>query len=177
MEQASVPRWICLSVGPRAAGIGILTVILGILLFIGCWYYRRRSGYRSLKVGKVPTAGILSDPGFCFLLFLCISEEWGNFLKITSSSDFWFWWVFLYIVLFATLSWPLLRIELHPGTWSLLGCTHSKLECVCNWELIVCGAQGKSSCSWSSCTANSSLWDTQGPTSPLGDSHWLCYST
>lgn len=90
MEQASVPRWICLSVGPRAAGIGILTVILGILLFIGCWYCRRRSGYRSLKVGKVPTAGILPDPGFCFLLFLCISEEWGNFLKITSSSDFWF---------------------------------------------------------------------------------------
>ncbi|XP_015993858.2 melanoma antigen recognized by T-cells 1 isoform X1 [Rousettus aegyptiacus] len=32
-----------------AAGIGILTVILGILLFIGCWYCRRRSGYRSLK--------------------------------------------------------------------------------------------------------------------------------
>ncbi|XP_015993859.2 melanoma antigen recognized by T-cells 1 isoform X2 [Rousettus aegyptiacus] len=33
----------------EAAGIGILTVILGILLFIGCWYCRRRSGYRSLK--------------------------------------------------------------------------------------------------------------------------------
>ncbi|KAG8523709.1 Melanoma antigen recognized by T-cells 1, partial [Galemys pyrenaicus] len=32
-----------------AAGIGILTVILGILLLIGCWYCRRRSGYRTLK--------------------------------------------------------------------------------------------------------------------------------
>ncbi|KAM7093961.1 melanoma antigen recognized by T-cells 1 [Molossus nigricans] len=31
------------------AGIGVLTVILGILLFLGCWYCRRRSGYRSLK--------------------------------------------------------------------------------------------------------------------------------
>ncbi|XP_054439254.1 melanoma antigen recognized by T-cells 1 [Pteronotus mesoamericanus] len=31
------------------AGIGILTVILGILLLLGCWYCRRRSGYRSLK--------------------------------------------------------------------------------------------------------------------------------
>ncbi|XP_006208211.1 melanoma antigen recognized by T-cells 1 [Vicugna pacos] len=33
----------------EAAGIGILTVILGILLLISCWYCRRRSGYRSLK--------------------------------------------------------------------------------------------------------------------------------
>ncbi|XP_013010485.1 melanoma antigen recognized by T-cells 1 [Cavia porcellus] len=31
-----------------AAGIGILTVILGILLLLGCWYCRRRSGYRTL---------------------------------------------------------------------------------------------------------------------------------
>ncbi|KAJ8789023.1 hypothetical protein J1605_022275 [Eschrichtius robustus] len=37
----------------RAAGIGILIVILGILLLISCWYCRRRSGYRSLKV--IPT--------------------------------------------------------------------------------------------------------------------------
>ncbi|XP_045419828.1 melanoma antigen recognized by T-cells 1 [Lemur catta] len=44
----------------EAAGIGILTVILGILLLIGCWYCRRRSGYRtltdkSLHVGKQST--------------------------------------------------------------------------------------------------------------------------
>ncbi|XP_047379973.1 melanoma antigen recognized by T-cells 1, partial [Sciurus carolinensis] len=32
----------------RAAGIGILIVILGISLLIGCWYCRRRSGYRTL---------------------------------------------------------------------------------------------------------------------------------
>ncbi|XP_016069724.1 PREDICTED: melanoma antigen recognized by T-cells 1 [Miniopterus natalensis] len=30
-------------------GIGILTVILGLLLFLGCWYCRKRSGYRRLK--------------------------------------------------------------------------------------------------------------------------------
>uniref|UniRef100_A0A8C3YTG2 Melan-A n=1 Tax=Catagonus wagneri TaxID=51154 RepID=A0A8C3YTG2_9CETA len=33
----------------EAAGIGFLTVILGILLLISCWYCKRRSGYRSLK--------------------------------------------------------------------------------------------------------------------------------
>ncbi|KAM9641334.1 melanoma antigen recognized by T-cells 1 [Trichechus inunguis] len=33
----------------EAVGIGILTVILGILLLLGCWYCRRRSGYRILK--------------------------------------------------------------------------------------------------------------------------------
>uniref|UniRef100_A0A8C8SPD5 Melan-A n=1 Tax=Pelusios castaneus TaxID=367368 RepID=A0A8C8SPD5_9SAUR len=34
----------------RAAGIGILVVVLAALLIIGCWYYRRRSGYKSLQV-------------------------------------------------------------------------------------------------------------------------------
>ncbi|XP_037654535.1 melanoma antigen recognized by T-cells 1 [Choloepus didactylus] len=33
----------------EAAGIGILTVLLGVLLLISCWYCRRRSGYRTLK--------------------------------------------------------------------------------------------------------------------------------
>uniref|UniRef100_A0A8C6I1P5 Melan-A n=1 Tax=Mus spicilegus TaxID=10103 RepID=A0A8C6I1P5_MUSSI len=32
----------------EAAGIGILIVVLGIALLIGCWYCRRRSGYRTL---------------------------------------------------------------------------------------------------------------------------------
>lgn len=32
----------------EAAGIGILVVALGIALLIGCWYCRRRSGYRTL---------------------------------------------------------------------------------------------------------------------------------
>ncbi|XP_006152478.1 melanoma antigen recognized by T-cells 1 [Tupaia chinensis] len=32
----------------EAAGIGILIVILGVLLLIGCWYCRRRRGYRTL---------------------------------------------------------------------------------------------------------------------------------
>ncbi|TKC45907.1 hypothetical protein EI555_013375 [Monodon monoceros] len=44
----------------EAAGIGILTVILGILLLITCWYCRRRSGYRSLKVDKSIHAGTQS---------------------------------------------------------------------------------------------------------------------
>ncbi|KAM6170106.1 melanoma antigen recognized by T-cells 1 [Rhynchocyon petersi] len=33
----------------EAAGIGILTVVLGVLLLVGCWYCRRRRGYRALK--------------------------------------------------------------------------------------------------------------------------------
>ncbi|XP_006881372.1 PREDICTED: melanoma antigen recognized by T-cells 1 [Elephantulus edwardii] len=33
----------------EAAGIGILTVILGVLLLVGCWYCRRRRGYRVLS--------------------------------------------------------------------------------------------------------------------------------
>uniref|UniRef100_A0A8C5LCM2 Melan-A n=1 Tax=Jaculus jaculus TaxID=51337 RepID=A0A8C5LCM2_JACJA len=32
----------------EAAGIGILIVVLGISLLVGCWYCRRRSGYRTL---------------------------------------------------------------------------------------------------------------------------------
>ncbi|XP_006115208.1 melanoma antigen recognized by T-cells 1 [Pelodiscus sinensis] len=32
----------------EAAGIGILVVVLGVLLIIGCWYYKKRCGYKSL---------------------------------------------------------------------------------------------------------------------------------
>uniref|UniRef100_A0A8D0C8J6 Melan-A n=1 Tax=Salvator merianae TaxID=96440 RepID=A0A8D0C8J6_SALMN len=32
----------------QAAGIGLLLVILAALVIIGCWYYKRRSGYKSL---------------------------------------------------------------------------------------------------------------------------------
>ncbi|OBS71963.1 hypothetical protein A6R68_13460 [Neotoma lepida] len=44
----------------RAAGIGILTVVLGIALLIGCWYCRRRSGYRTLT--NMSTAAKLTLP-------------------------------------------------------------------------------------------------------------------
>ncbi|EDM13102.1 melan-A (predicted), isoform CRA_b [Rattus norvegicus] len=40
----------------EAAGIGILVVALGIALLIGCWYCRRRSGYRALTVPNAPPA-------------------------------------------------------------------------------------------------------------------------
>lgn len=46
----------------RAAGIGILVVVLGIALLIGCWYCRRRSGYRTLTVspdGSAPSSELL----------------------------------------------------------------------------------------------------------------------
>ncbi|XP_048208010.1 melanoma antigen recognized by T-cells 1 [Perognathus longimembris pacificus] len=46
----------------EAAGIGILTVVLGILLLLGCWYCRRRSGYRTLT-NKSPHAATESTSG------------------------------------------------------------------------------------------------------------------
>ncbi|KFQ28743.1 Melanoma antigen recognized by T-cells 1, partial [Mesitornis unicolor] len=33
-----------------ALGIGLFILVLAILLIFGCWYYRRRSGYKSLRV-------------------------------------------------------------------------------------------------------------------------------
>ncbi|XP_030423735.1 melanoma antigen recognized by T-cells 1 isoform X1 [Gopherus evgoodei] len=33
----------------EAAGIGILVVVLAVLLIIGCWYYKRRCGYKNLR--------------------------------------------------------------------------------------------------------------------------------
>lgn len=57
----------------RIAGIGVLTVILGLVLFLGCWYCRRRNGYNgygSLKVGKAPPAGIHPAPRPRFPFFL-----------------------------------------------------------------------------------------------------------
>ncbi|NXE23578.1 MAR1 protein, partial [Ardeotis kori] len=33
-----------------ALGIGLFLLVLAILLIFGCWYYKRRSGYKSLRV-------------------------------------------------------------------------------------------------------------------------------
>ncbi|NXQ32463.1 MAR1 protein, partial [Alaudala cheleensis] len=35
-----------------ALGIGLFILVLAILLAFGCWYYKRRSGYKSLRVGS-----------------------------------------------------------------------------------------------------------------------------
>ncbi|XP_036040208.1 melanoma antigen recognized by T-cells 1 [Onychomys torridus] len=53
----------------EAAGIGILTVVLGIALLIGCWYCRRRSGYRTLTEKRLH-AGTQS-----ILKGRCLSEQ------------------------------------------------------------------------------------------------------
>ncbi|NXK20695.1 MAR1 protein, partial [Arenaria interpres] len=34
----------------RALAIGLFILVLAILLIFGCWYYKRRSGYKSLRV-------------------------------------------------------------------------------------------------------------------------------
>ncbi|NXM08458.1 MAR1 protein, partial [Tyrannus savana] len=33
-----------------ALGIGLFILVLATLLAFGCWYYKRRSGYKSLRV-------------------------------------------------------------------------------------------------------------------------------
>ncbi|XP_063996615.1 melanoma antigen recognized by T-cells 1 [Pogoniulus pusillus] len=33
----------------EALGIGLFILVLAVLLIFGCWYYKRRSGYRSLR--------------------------------------------------------------------------------------------------------------------------------
>ncbi|NWX74636.1 MAR1 protein, partial [Alca torda] len=33
-----------------ALGIGLFILVLAILLVFGCWYYKRRSGYKRLQV-------------------------------------------------------------------------------------------------------------------------------
>ncbi|XP_025895493.1 melanoma antigen recognized by T-cells 1 [Nothoprocta perdicaria] len=40
----------------EALGIGIFILVLAILLIFGCWYYKRRSGYKSLR-SKSPSVG------------------------------------------------------------------------------------------------------------------------
>ncbi|KAM9588349.1 melanoma antigen recognized by T-cells 1 [Harpia harpyja] len=44
----------------EALGIGLFILVLAILLIFGCWYYKRRSGYKSLRsksssVGTIQT--------------------------------------------------------------------------------------------------------------------------
>ncbi|NWH86979.1 MAR1 protein, partial [Aegithalos caudatus] len=36
-----------------ALGIGLFILVLAILLAFGCWYYKRRSGYKSLRVSVI----------------------------------------------------------------------------------------------------------------------------
>uniref|UniRef100_A0A673YAN9 Melan-A n=1 Tax=Salmo trutta TaxID=8032 RepID=A0A673YAN9_SALTR len=37
----------------RAAGIALLVFILAALLILGCWYFRRRCGYKMIRVRLV----------------------------------------------------------------------------------------------------------------------------
>ncbi|KAM6033984.1 PREDICTED: melanoma antigen recognized by T-cells 1 [Chlamydotis macqueenii] len=42
----------------EALGIGLFLLVLAILLIFGCWYYKRRSGYKSLR-SKSSRAGTI----------------------------------------------------------------------------------------------------------------------
>ncbi|XP_051960929.1 melanoma antigen recognized by T-cells 1-like [Xyrauchen texanus] len=55
----------------EAAGIAILAVILTALLILGCWYFRKRSGYKMIRNGRggrqnwreMMRSGQFSEPG------------------------------------------------------------------------------------------------------------------
>lgn len=160
----------------RAAGIGILTVVLGILLLIGCWYCRRRSGYRSLRVSKVSTAGIPLDPGYPSLSFFEflgneITFSWSP-LALLSGSDESFSILLSSLLCFYLGMNP--NQKLGPSQWFDSQQTWV-LGCVCSWALIVCVVQGQRS--WYSCTANNGMWDAPDLINPSGNSHWFCFST
>ncbi|KAI5091418.1 melanoma antigen recognized by T-cells 1 [Silurus meridionalis] len=38
-----------------AAGIAFLAIVLTALFFLGCWYYRKRSGYRMIQNSRGPS--------------------------------------------------------------------------------------------------------------------------
>uniref|UniRef100_M3ZSI7 Melan-A n=1 Tax=Xiphophorus maculatus TaxID=8083 RepID=M3ZSI7_XIPMA len=40
----------------RAVGIGLLVVVLAGLFILGCWYLKKRSGYKILRVPNAPPA-------------------------------------------------------------------------------------------------------------------------
>ncbi|NXT85052.1 MAR1 protein, partial [Zapornia atra] len=42
----------------EALGIGLFVLVLAILLIFGCWYYRRRSGYKSLRVSTAARGSV-----------------------------------------------------------------------------------------------------------------------
>ncbi|KAF7696776.1 melanoma antigen recognized by T-cells 1 [Silurus meridionalis] len=39
----------------EAAGIAFLAIVLTALFFLGCWYYRKRSGYRMIQNSRGPS--------------------------------------------------------------------------------------------------------------------------
>ncbi|CAM5146408.1 melanoma antigen recognized by T-cells 1 [Chelonia mydas] len=67
----------------EAAGIGILVVVLAVLLIIGCWYYKRRCGYKNLRskslhAGTMRRAAGEDAPLDCKALL----QEYSNFNSV-----------------------------------------------------------------------------------------------
>ncbi|XP_054979648.1 melanoma antigen recognized by T-cells 1 isoform X1 [Sorex araneus] len=105
----------------EAAGIGILIVILGISLLIGCWYCRWRRGYQRLKVGTVFRAA--GSPAAPAPSSSESSRDEDNILSIASSSDL-AAAEFLEIVFLAPL--PVSLPSMHS---CFCGSTHHEPEC------------------------------------------------
>ncbi|XP_034152842.1 melanoma antigen recognized by T-cells 1 isoform X2 [Esox lucius] len=48
----------------EAAGIALLIVILAALLILGCWYFRRRSGYKMIRSPRLESPSRFSGGQF-----------------------------------------------------------------------------------------------------------------
>ncbi|NXU71687.1 MAR1 protein, partial [Oreotrochilus melanogaster] len=69
----------------RALGIGLFILVLAILLIFGCWYYKRRGGYKSLRVrmaasksSTMDTVRTVADDG-TVLDYKAPLQEYNNF--------------------------------------------------------------------------------------------------
>ncbi|XP_054254131.1 melanoma antigen recognized by T-cells 1 [Indicator indicator] len=64
----------------EALGIGLFILVLAILLIFGCWYYKRRSGYKSLrsKSSNVGTIRTMVDGGTLLDCKMAL-QEYRNF--------------------------------------------------------------------------------------------------
>ncbi|KFV17655.1 Melanoma antigen recognized by T-cells 1, partial [Tauraco erythrolophus] len=66
-----------------ALGIGLFILVLAILLLFGCWYYKRRGGYKRLrsKSSSVGTIRTMVDEGAMLDCKMAL-QEYRNFNSV-----------------------------------------------------------------------------------------------
>uniref|UniRef100_A0A3Q1ET82 Melan-A n=1 Tax=Acanthochromis polyacanthus TaxID=80966 RepID=A0A3Q1ET82_9TELE len=74
---------------PSSLALSLLVVILGALLILGCWYFKKRSGYRIIRVRSSHFTVIkhsLRVMGFCGTetCQVCIPNAPPSYEKISS---------------------------------------------------------------------------------------------
>ncbi|XP_051499267.1 melanoma antigen recognized by T-cells 1 [Apus apus] len=67
----------------EALGIGLFILVLAVLLIFGCWYYKRRSGYKSLRSKRSSMGTIRTVVGEGTTLDCKMSPQgYGNFNSV-----------------------------------------------------------------------------------------------